>query len=147
MNDDNVLSMQDLADGVMATVAIDGQSCTGAILPIRFAHTSTLSVGHWNLSPKQLPQIQHRLRSTHLSKKRGPQITLQARLQPLTIHLRRVKHLRNTSRVNNTTLNNSIVKVIQEVWLKQQVRQCPCKMDNRMTITIPNISSLTPMYL
>ena len=48
----------------------------------------------------------------------------------------------------DTTLNSSIVTAIQEVWLNnRKVRQCPCKMDTRMTIIILLILSLTPMFL
>ena len=107
---------------------VDGQSCTRPILAVRFAHSS-ISKRCSKLGPKSLPQIQHLQRSTTVSKKFARRISSNQVRQLQTIQpiqLRRVQPTFRPSiwRANTSTINH----IVQAVWLKQQVRPCPCKM-------------------
>ena len=129
---------------VRVTTTVNGQSCTRPILAVRFANSPINTRSSSNLHPKPLLQIQHRLRSTRLSRRYDHLILLHPQRQlptTLQIQLRRVLHTFHQSicRVSHRNITCSIVTQAQEVWHKQQVRPCLCQMGTIIIITMLQI--------
>lgn len=113
---------------------VDGQKCSRPLHTVRFARSFTFSVGH-RLSIlsvfARIHLLLHRILRKRYDQQSSPQsLPLPPLLHPpsasIRLHRLSAEHLARDHSIKGTPL--------QSVWLKQQVRPCPCKMDTRITI-------------
>lgn len=130
----NASVSRDSTDMASPTAPVDGQKCSRPLHTVRFARSFTFSVGH-RLSIlsvfARIHLLLHRILRKRYDQQSSPQsLPLPPLLHPpsasIRLHRLSAEHLARDHSIKGTPL--------QSVWLKQQVRPCPCKMDTRITI-------------